>query len=338
MKAAVFGLAQQLEIKEVDEPKMDEGHVLIQVKKAAICGSDKHSWEDGSGYGSILGHEYSGVVLDPGPRSDLKVGDRVTSVTQNPCGKCEYCKEGNDSSCAANGCFPGGSGMPGVFAERFAARADLVMKLADNVSDTNGALAEPVAVCWHALRKSGLKPGGKLLIHGVGALTAFIAQLAKAMGASMVVAIGSSQKRAQALLDSGDLDLFVKSGESGFYSRMMEVTGGGFDALIDTKCDAKGLNECMAVLKKGRIGVCLGIDSHDTSRFNVFDLTMSDSYLAGSYAYNIAEFKEVLDMMAECKINPEKYTGRSFPLDHAQDAFVYGDARSTLDLKIFLEP
>jgi threonine dehydrogenase-like Zn-dependent dehydrogenase len=43
MKAAVFGLAQQLEIKDVDEPKMDGDHVLIQVKKAAICGSDKHS-------------------------------------------------------------------------------------------------------------------------------------------------------------------------------------------------------------------------------------------------------------------------------------------------------
>lgn len=338
MKAAVFGLAQQLEIKEVDEPKMDEYHVLIQVKKVAICGSDKHSWEDGSGYGSILGHEYAGVVLDPGPRTDLKVGDRVTSITQNPCLKCEYCSEGNDSYCAANASFPGGPGMPGVLAERFAARGDLVMKLADNVSDTNGALTEPVAVCWSALKKSGLKPGGKLLIRGVGSLTAFTAQLAKSIGASLVVAIGSSQKRAQPLLDNGDLDIFVKSGESGFYSKMMEVTDGGFDAFIDNKCDAKGLNECIAVLKKGRIGVCVGIDFHDASRFNVFDLMMSNSYLAGSYAYNIAEFKEVLDMMAEGKINPEKYAGRSFPLEQTQSAFVYGDDRRTLDLKIFIEP
>jgi len=338
MKAAVFGMARQLEVKEADDPKMNGGQVLIQVKKAAICGSDKHSWEDGSGYNSILGHEYAGVVLDPGSRTDLKVGDRVTSVTQNPCGRCDYCKEGNDHICSANGNFPGGPGMPGVFAEKFAARSDLVIKLADNVSVTNGALAEPVSVCWHALKKSGLKPGGKLLIHGVGALTAFTAQLAKAVGASMVVAVGGSQKRAQALLDNGDLDLFVKSGESGFYSKMMEASGGGFDAFIDNKGGAKGLNECMAVLKKGRIGVCVGLDSHDVDRFNLFDLTMSDSFLSGSYAYSIAEFKEVLEMMADGKIDPEKYAGRMFPLDQTQEAFLYVDARSTLDLKVFLEP
>ncbi|MEG2001422.1 MAG: alcohol dehydrogenase catalytic domain-containing protein, partial [Evtepia sp.] len=161
MKAVVMGLSRQTSIREVDDAKVDNEHVLIHVKKTAICGSDKHTWADGSCPNAIIGHEYSGEVLDPGPRTDLKVGDHVTSITQNPCMQCASCKEGHTSFCDANAFFPGGGQIPGTFAEKFAARADLVYKMDGSLSFEAGALTEPVSVCYHALNKSGLKPGGK---------------------------------------------------------------------------------------------------------------------------------------------------------------------------------
>lgn len=339
MKAVVMGTsAKQAFVKEVEDAKADQEHVLIQVEKVAICGSDKHTWVDGSLPNAIVGHEYSGVVLDPGPRTDLKVGDHVTSVTQNPCMQCEYCKEGHNSYCSANAWFPGGGQIPGVFAEKFAARADLVYKMDESLTFEEGALTEPVAVCWHALKKSGLKPGGKLLISGVGSLTAFTAQLARHMGASMVVATGSSRKRAQSLLDNKDLDEFVNPREAGFVSKLLELSGGGFDAYVDAKGDIEGINQHLCAVKKGGICVTLGINMGDKNRLNIFDLMMNEHALVGSFAYDNDEFAECLQLMAEKKIDPAKYAGRCFPMEQVQEAFVYSDSRDTLDLKILMEP
>jgi len=336
MKAVVMGTSKVAFAKEVDDVKLEQDHVLIQVKKAAICGSDKHTWVDGSAQNAIIGHEYSGVVVDPGPRTDLKAGDHVSSVTMNPCMQCEYCKEGHTSFCAGNAFFPGGGQIPGAFAEQFAARADLVYKLADDVSFDVGAVLEPMAVCYHALAKSGLKPGGKLLINGVGSLTAFTSQIARHMGASMIVATGSSAKRAQKLIDNGDLTAFMNRNEAGFTSKLLDISGGGFDAYLDMMGTADGLNQHLCALKKGRACVVVGIDMHDRGRLNTFEIMMQEHQLIGSFSYDNSDFAECVRLVNEKIIDPSKYIGKTFKFDDAQEEFVYASSHG--DLKVLLEP
>ncbi len=337
MKAVVMGTAKMAFAKEVDDAKPAEGHVLIRVKKAAICGSDKHTWTDGTADKAIIGHEYSGVVVDPGPRKDLKAGDHVTSVTMNPCMKCEYCKEGHTSLCEGNNNFPGGGKIPGAFAELFSARADLVYKLADDLPFEVGAVVEPMSVCYHALKKVGLKKGGKLLINGVGILSAFTAQLARHMGASVIVATGSSEKRAQKLIDNGDLTAFVNRNSAGFADKLLEVSGGGFDALIDMMGTAEGINQHLAGVKKGGTCVVVGIDMHDrTGRVNSFEIMMNEQKLIGSFSYDNDEFAECVRLVNEKEIDPSRYIGATFKFDDAQKAFEC--ACSAGDLKTLLEP
>ena len=86
-----------LEIREVEEPKVSGDLVKIRVVYAGICGSDLHTWagEYASNKPPVtLGHEFSGIVEEVGPDvKELKVGDRVTSETTfKTCGKCIYCK------------------------------------------------------------------------------------------------------------------------------------------------------------------------------------------------------------------------------------------------------
>ena len=336
MKAVVIGGPKTVFVKEVDDVKPSQDRVLIQVKKAAICGSDKHTWTDGSAQNAIIGHEYSGIVVDPGPRTDLKIGDHVSSVTMNPCMQCEYCKEGHTSFCAGNSNFPGGGQIPGVFAEQFSARADLVYKLADDISFDVGVVLEPMAVCYHALAKSGLKPGGKLLINGVGSLTAFTAQIARHIGASVIVATGSSVKRAQKLVDNGDLSTFVNRNEASFATKLLEISGGGFDAYLDMMGTAEGINQHLCALKKGCACVVVGIDMHDRGRLNVFEIMMQEHQLIGSFSYDNADFAECVRLVNEKIIDPSKYIGKTFKFNDAQDAFVYASSHG--DLKILLEP
>ncbi len=337
MKASVLGYARQSSIREVEDAKADQSHVLIKVKRAAICGSDKSSWRDGLSPDTIKGHEYAGEVIDPGPRTDLKVGDRVTSITQNPCMQCEYCKAGDTANCSANAWFPGSTGIPGAFAEMFAARADLVCKLEDSMSFEDGALIEPIAVCWHGIKKANIQKGDKVLVSGVGCLGAYSAMIAKYLGASQVVITDINPARAAQVLEFKDADEFVNIWEPGCINKLKAISGGGFDVYIDTVGDIENLNIHMQALKKGRTGVVIGFRVGDKGRLNVFDLLMSNQTLICSYAFNNDEYRECLQLVAEKKLDPAKYVGRHFPLEQAQEAFIYADARTTLDLKVMLD-
>jgi len=80
MKAAVYYSPQKLQVEDLPMPEPEPSEVLIKVQYSAICGTDVHAFlYDIAPSGSVLGHEFSGVVAALG--SDVtrwKVGDRVT--------------------------------------------------------------------------------------------------------------------------------------------------------------------------------------------------------------------------------------------------------------------
>ena len=84
MKSVAIKGLKEFELKEIDEPSINGENVVVDVKKAGICGSDIHYWDVGQPVGLVMGHEFCGTVLDPGNRNDLKVGDRVTALPISP--------------------------------------------------------------------------------------------------------------------------------------------------------------------------------------------------------------------------------------------------------------
>ena len=98
MKASVYLGPEQVEAREIDEPKRGEDEVLIRVVRAGLCGTDLHIQNDE--YVNcppvILGHEMSGVVVEVGDAvTRFAVGDRVTSETfKFTCGQCRFCQTG----------------------------------------------------------------------------------------------------------------------------------------------------------------------------------------------------------------------------------------------------
>ena len=99
MKCVKLTDVKKLELSEMEEPVTNNGSVVFKVESAGICGSDIHNWHNGAPVGLVLGHEFSGTVVDPGAREDLKVGDRITGLPISPCGVCESCKNGNPQYC-----------------------------------------------------------------------------------------------------------------------------------------------------------------------------------------------------------------------------------------------
>lgn len=337
IKAAMIAENYKINCVEIENPSADNEHVLIKVNDVAICGSDKHFWDMGDVFCDwVIGHEYSGVVEDPGPRTDLKKGDRVTSVTMDPDLNCPYCLEGNDNLCDANAGAPGSSPVYGACSEYFAARADLVLQLPDNVSDEEGAMVEPASVSYHGVKRVGVKKGDKVLITGAGVIGAFAAEWCRYFGAELVVATDVNMNRANKLVEFGACNAVFDAKSSDLESQLLAISDGGFDIYIDTTGFVSVVNESLNVLKKGRPMLELGVNFMETEVLNMFNITTKEYTVMGSFAYTVAEFKEVIDIMASKKINFQRYAGKKFSLPDVQQAFEYLNRKDINDFKVML--
>ena len=87
MKAAKYYGPNDIRIEDVDEPKLTDDGIIIQMKAAGICGTDIHRWntkglkELTTDVVRIMGREFSGQVIEVGQNvSDIKQGDRVVAI------------------------------------------------------------------------------------------------------------------------------------------------------------------------------------------------------------------------------------------------------------------
>ena len=181
MKAAVLEDIKKFKITKVEPPKPDNNRVIIDIIKTGICGSDIHNWNAGEPKGLIMGHEFTGKIVNPGSRIDLNIGDRVTALPISPCGHCEACETGNPQYCTETWTHAIGLSLdnPGGLTNRIAVRPDMVLKLPDNVTDEEGAMIEPTAVGLHAVHLADIRVGNKVLVVGGGIIGLVSAMFAK---------------------------------------------------------------------------------------------------------------------------------------------------------------
>jgi L-iditol 2-dehydrogenase len=148
VQAVVLDRARQPVVAEVTEPEGSGD--LFRVRACGLCGTDVQKI---SRYaeGTVLGHE---VVAE---RED---GGRVALVHHLPCGECERCRSGHESTCER---FPVPTIVPGGFAERVRGRE--AIPLPEEIPDDVGTFAEPLACVLRALARV---PRGRVLVVGCG--------------------------------------------------------------------------------------------------------------------------------------------------------------------------
>ena len=149
MEALVYTGIKSLEMRPVPMPPESMGENLIRVEAVGICGSDMHAYlghDDRRPAPLILGHEAAGTVLE-GPMK----GKRVTVNPLVSCGTCEACQEMRSNLCPGRQIIS----MPprdGAFAEYLRMPTANLIEVPENFEIEKAALAEPLAVCWHAVR------------------------------------------------------------------------------------------------------------------------------------------------------------------------------------------
>lgn len=167
-------------------PTAASGEALIRIEKVGVCGSDFHAFAGRQPiytYPRIIGHELSGVVVEVPPNDrGIQPGDRCAIEPYISCGKCRACTMGRNNCCENIRLF--GIHVDGGMQEYLSVPIGLLHKSA-LLSLDQLALVETLGIGAHAVRRSGLKVGNKVLIVGAGPIGIAVAQFASVRGADV---------------------------------------------------------------------------------------------------------------------------------------------------------
>lgn len=194
MRALVkAGPTEGFELRDVPVPTIREDEVLIRVRAAGVCGTDVHihdwdAWAQGRCRPPFtVGHEFSGVVERVGGLvTSVQVGDRVTAEGHIVCGRCHLCRTGNAHVCPETKII--GVDRDGAFADYIAMPASNVWHLDPAVSFAVGGIHDPMGNAFHTALHGTQLPGATVLVTGCGPIGIFAVGIAKAAGASAIIA------------------------------------------------------------------------------------------------------------------------------------------------------
>jgi 2-desacetyl-2-hydroxyethyl bacteriochlorophyllide A dehydrogenase len=326
MKAAVFHQAgTPLSIEDVADPIPGAGDLILKVRDCGICGSDLHASKAGSALappgGSIMGHEFSGEVVEIG--KDVaglwKSGDRVCSLPVMGCGKCLMCLKGQGWYCEQGGRILGMGQENGAYAEFVRVSAFESIKLPQSVSFREGALVEPLAVGLHAVKKANFEAGSDVLILGAGPIGLAVTLWARFMGARNVVVSERAPDRIKMAEKFGATAVVNPDGD--MRTQVKQACGGRRPSVIFECVGIPGMiQNCVDFAptsgKVVVVGVCDQLDTFVPMKAVAKELNMQ--FVIG---YVRADFEFVIDLIAGDRIDGEALITDVVAFDTFADAF-----------------
>ncbi len=318
MKAAVFkGLHQPLVVESLPDPKPGPLDVVVKVGSCGICGSDLHITEDpifGVPAGVVLGHEYSGDVVEVGRDvTRIKVGDRLAAFPLQSCGKCGPCLSGQGAWCESGMTVGGGGyGQFSMVAEHQCVRMPAGVSLMD------GALVEPLAVGLHAVNVSGLKSGARVLVIGAGPIGLAVVFWARRMGAGRIACTASSTRRAELAMEMG-ASVFVPPSDTQLED-VKRALGGPPEIVFECVGMPGLIQRCVEhVTPRGTVviaGLCTKPDT-----INPFWVVNKEVRLQPSAFYDVRDFETTLDVLDSGVLVPHAMITEEVSLAALPDAF-----------------
>lgn len=329
-----------MSLVDLPEPKPSRGQVQIAVQAAGICGTDIHIRHDTFPYRPpvVLGHEFSGTISAVGAGVEgLAVGDRVMSETTGVlCGTCPFCQRGETNNCMNRSVY--GVHMNGGFAEYVAVRREAVHSLPQNVDFVAGAMAEPLAVCVHALiERTKVSAAQVVLITGPGPIGLLAAMVAKAQGATVIVAgIARDAARLKLAAEVGaDLTVAVDQEDLAQKIRPLGQRQGGVDLTVEASGAPAAVADAYQCTRKGGTIVQLGLFDGPIT-VDYAQIAFREFNVIGSFAHTWSSFDRALDLMARKIVNIEPLVSGIVALDQWKNAF--GRLERGDGVKILLKP
>jgi L-idonate 5-dehydrogenase len=334
MPAIVVHGAGDLRIEELANLAPGAGEVAVRVRFGGICGSDLHYLRHGA-VGDfrlreplILGHEVAGDVAAVGPGvTRIELGQPVTVHPATPCGDCAACGSRRPNVCRRARYLGSAAHFPhvqGGFRDILVIRAEQIVPLPPGLPLATGALAEPLAVALHAVRRAGDVRGRRVLVTGAGPIGCLVVAALRAAGAGEIIA--------------RDLVLHALAVATSTGADSVELVddtenGGEVDAAIESSGAAAGLAEALRRTARGGRVVALGLTPGDVPVGMSLAVTR-ELELVGSFRFD-REIDDAVEYLAGGLPLGDIVTS-TLPLDRAAEAFALAGDRS-LASKVLLE-
>lgn len=324
------------DLRVLDEPAPDpaDGEVLVRVTAVGLCGSDLHWFTEG-GIGDarlsrplVPGHELGGVIAS-GPRA----GQRVAVDPAVPCGRCELCQDGHPNLCP-DVAFSGHSVTDGAMRELMAWPESRVHAVPDELSDADVAMLEPLGVAIHAVDLSHPRTGGTVAVVGCGPIGLCALQVARAAGATRVVAVEPLAHRRE--VAARWADVVLDPAADGFADALREAVGPlGAHTVIECAGNDDAVAISVDAARPGATVVLAGIPDDDHTAFPAGHARRKG--LTFRMARRMKEvYPRAIALVAQGRVDVRSLVSHSFPLPDAAHAFEVGASRQ--GLKVVVTP
>jgi threonine 3-dehydrogenase len=246
---------------EIPTPKPDE--VLLKIKAASICGTDKHilTWDKWAQSRIkpplIFGHECAGEVVEVGSAvKSIKVGDYISAETHIPCGHCYLCKTGHMNLCQNLSIL--GVDVNGIFAEYAVIPEICCWKNDPSLPVDIASIQEPLGNAVYTVMESHVS-AKKIAIIGDGPIAEFACSISKAVGAVKIYNLGMKEFNLDICKKMGaDISINVTK-EKNYRERIIDETDGGVDVVLDMAGNKAAVADGFAILRKAGTFTAFGI-------------------------------------------------------------------------------
>ncbi|PYO94110.1 MAG: L-threonine 3-dehydrogenase [Gemmatimonadetes bacterium] len=316
--------APGLTVKSVPKPTPGPGEVLIAVRHAGVCGTDLHiadwdEWAQGRLKPPlVIGHEFAGEIQGLGEGvSGLRVGQLVTAEGHIVCGHCLQCRTGNSHICKNTRII--GVDRDGAFAEYITMPTSNVLTLSGIPTEV-GAIMDPMGNAFHTVLTAEI-PGSTVFIVGCGPIGCFAVGIARAAGATKVIASDVNPKRL-ALAERMGAHLTINAAQEDVVKTVVGETGGeGADVVCEMSGAAAALHQAFAAVRMGGRVQLLGIPKDDVPLNLANEIIFKGITVYGVIGRKMYEtWHQMRRFLSGGQFDPRPVITHKFPLAQIDDA------------------
>lgn len=342
MKALVYHGPRDLRIEEREIPKPSDDEVLIKVRAVSVCGSDLGAYrlpEISERWFPplVLGHEFSGEIVELGANVDsLHIGQRVTGNPIAYCKDCYYCNNNMINLCTKRhslGTSIGGKAQDGALQEYFTLRKEAVIPLDDRVTFAQGALLEPLAVCYCAAQK-GITKDERVAVIGAGPIGLMTVKFLKAFGAKTIIASDISDTRLNLAAKYG-ADTIVNVRNDSLVDKVKALTNDiGVDRVVIAADTTTAIDDSFKIVRSGGNIVMVALMHHNIT-LDPMQIVGRGISILGSYMFTWQQ-KDVMQMVAEGKLFVDDLITSTHKLEEGVEVFKDLCAADCKDVKVLI--
>jgi propanol-preferring alcohol dehydrogenase len=316
MQAVHFLGNGDISLHEVPMPAAEGRDVIVRIRSAAICGTDRENLE-GAGQSTVPGHESAGDVVAVDQASWLGVGDRVAINCHITCGSCEHCVRGDVTFCEDLRIV--GFDIDGGFAEYARVPQSCCMPLPDDVSYESGALlVDMLGTAYRAVKRAGISPGDRVAVWGAGPVGLSALIVASWLNADVGV-VDLNPYRLEMARSLG-AKVALNGSEDAVETALRDWTEGrGVDVAFECAGNAEAAEQALRTVRKRGTFAYVGVaDQLVLDPWE--DLIRRELTIYGSRCFVLPEFDDMISLVRRGLPVGEIVTHR-FPLREAESAF-----------------